>query len=66
MVQKSNNLCEKQSYICSCCKKKETSKLDFVKEKCSISKNILEIVIKKSIWIICKTEEKTRKIKETK
>ncbi len=43
---------KKQRYICPCCKKKETSKLDFVKEKCSISKNILEDLI----WHLKKTK----------
>ena len=32
---------KKQRYICPCCNRKEMSKLDFVKERCSISKNIL-------------------------
>ena len=32
---------KKQRYICPCCNRKEMSKLDFVKERCSISKNLL-------------------------
>ena len=45
----------KQRYICPCCKKKETSKLDFVDRKCSISKNILEDLI----WHLKKTKSFT-------
>ena len=43
---------KKQRYICPCCNKKEMSKLDFVKERCSISKNILEDLI----WHLKKTK----------
>ncbi len=32
---------KKQRYICPCCNRKEMSKLDFVEERCRISKNIL-------------------------
>ena len=36
---------KKQRYICPCCNRKEMSKLDFVKKRCSISKNIqIELV----------------------
>ena len=43
---------KKQRYICPCCNKKEMSKLDFVKERCSISKNILEDLV----WHLKKTK----------
>ena len=35
----------KQRYICPCCKKTETSTLNFVNKRCTISKNILEDLI---------------------
>lgn len=35
---------KKQRYIC--CNRKERSKLDFIKERCSISKNILADLIR--------------------